>query len=176
MKNNSFAWIAALMILFMGCKHEKVYNQIVKDETTGKDIFIGYVNVDGLKGEIFRDAYVRGLSEYVAHDSTVQAFKLLLDKVSFRIIMGTWCSDSEEEVPRFLNILFNAEFDVLNPQNLEIICVDRNKEAGDIKVARYKADRVPTFIVYRDGREIGRIVERFKGKPEADLLEILKNY
>ncbi len=174
MKNSRYFLIVAMLVSLLACKQEKVYNQIVKDEVTGKDMYVGYVTVEGLKGEIFRDAYIRGLNEYVAHDSTVQAFKLLLNDVTFRVIMGTWCSDSDEEVPRFLNILYNAEYDVLNPANFELICVDRDKKAPGIKVAKYKAEKIPTFIVYRKGKEIGRIVERFKSNPETDLLEILK--
>jgi thiol-disulfide isomerase/thioredoxin len=164
----------AVLVALAACKHEKVYNKIVKDPKTGQDIFIGYVNVEGLKGDLFKDAYIRGLSEYSPNDSTVQECKKLMNGVSYRIIMGTWCSDSQEEVPRFFQVLYTAEADILNPEIMEIICVDSNKEAGDVNIKKYNIEKVPTFIIYRNGKEIGRIVERFKDRPETDLLEILK--
>lgn len=169
--------LAFTLLVFLGlsaCKHEKVYNQIVKDPKTGQDIFVGYVNVEGLKGDIFKEYYIKGLTEYMPNDSTVQECKKLMDGVSYRIIMGTWCSDSQEEVPRFLQVLLTAEVDVLKPEIMEIISVDRNKEAGDVNIKKYDIEKIPTFIIYRNGKEIGRIVERFNNRPETDLLEILK--
>ncbi len=166
--------ILSAFFAWTGCKHEKVYNQIVKDPKTGEDILRGYVNMEGLKSDIFKEAYIRGLNEYMPNDSVVQECKKLMDGVSFRIIMGTWCSDSQEEVPRFFQVLYTAEADILNPEIMEIICVDSNKEAGDVSIKKYDIEKVPTFIVYRKGKEIGRITERFNNRPETDLLEILK--
>jgi thiol-disulfide isomerase/thioredoxin len=173
MKKLIILLFSALVVL-SACKHEKVYNQIVKDPKTGEDILIGYVNIEGLKGDLFKDAYIKGLSEYMPNDSTVQECKKLMNGVSYRIIMGTWCSDSQEEVPRFFQVLYTADVDVLNPEIMEIICVNSNKEAGDAKIKKYNIEKVPTFIIYRNGKEIGRIIERFADRPETDLLEILK--
>lgn len=36
-------------------------------------------------------------------------------------------------------------------------------------------ERVPTFIVYADGRELGRIVETPEGSLEEHLVKILKS-
>jgi hypothetical protein len=38
-----------------------------------------------------------------------------------------------------------------------------------------RIERVPTFIVYGDGREIGRIVETPEGSLEEHLVKILKS-
>ncbi|HNQ59031.1 MAG TPA: hypothetical protein PK028_00085 [Bacteroidales bacterium] len=174
MKKITFWGLSLILLMLMSCKHEKVYNQIVKDETTGKDIYVGYVNVEGLKTEIFKDFYNNGLYNYEPNDSLVQALKPYLDDVTFRVIMGTWCTDTQEEIPRLLHVLYTAEYDPLNPEKFEMICVDRNKKAGNINVKKYNIEKIPTIILYKNGKEIGRIVERFTKRPEADLLDIVK--
>ena len=49
------------------------------------------------------------------------------------------------------------------------------KPAGDVKyfVEDLQVERVPTFIVYRGDREIGRIVENPKVTMLDDLIQIL---
>jgi hypothetical protein len=128
MRKITFWSLAIVLITLMSCKHEKVYNQVVKDETTGEDIYIGYVNVEGLKADIFKDFYNNGLHNYEPNDSLVQALKPYLDDITFRVIMGTWCSDTQEEIPRLLNVLYTAEYDPLNPEKFEMIAVDKTKK------------------------------------------------
>ena len=62
------------------------------------------------------------------------------------------------------------------PENkLEIIAVNRKKEAPGGEEGIYNIQRVPTIIVQKYGKEIGRIVEYpTSGYLERDLLEILK--
>ena len=55
-----------------------------------------------------------------------------------------------------------------------MIAVDKNKKAGNINIKKYNIEKIPTIILYRNGKEIGRIVERFTNRPEADLLNIVK--
>jgi thiol-disulfide isomerase/thioredoxin len=85
--------------------------------------------------------------------------------------MGTWCSDSRREVPRFLKLL-----DVLNfnsSAGLKIICVDDNKKGKGDEVDGLNIELVPTFILSQKGKEIGRIIESPKLTLEKDLLGII---
>src|SRR5436190_21093540 len=67
------------------------------------------------------------------------------------VYLGTWCSDSRREVSR----LFRALEHVGDPPfTIRWIAVDRDKHApGVTEPLRF----VPTFIVRRDGAEVGRI-------------------
>jgi thiol-disulfide isomerase/thioredoxin len=85
--------------------------------------------------------------------------------------MGTWCSDSRREVPRMLKVLDIIGFP---KENLSIINVDRNKkgiadEADDLNI-----ELVPTFILYEDEKEIGRIIETPEETLEKDLVRIVE--
>ena len=84
--------------------------------------------------------------------------------------MGTWCSDSRREVPRFYKILDSLNFP---SAKVKLIMVDRKKEAAGIDISPFNIELVPTMIFYNDGLEDGRIIETPKETLEKDLEEIL---
>jgi len=58
---------------------------------------------------------------------------------------------------------------------LQMIAVNRKYEAPGGEESKYNIQRVPTIIVSRYGKEVGRIVEHpATGYLERDLLDILK--
>jgi len=78
--------------------------------------------------------------------------------------MGTWCPDSRKEVPRFYKILDSLKF----PESqLKLITVNRMKKGIAQETDGLNIQRVPTFIFYKDGKEVGRIIEH----PSFDRLE-----
>lgn len=84
------------------------------------------------------------------------------------VYLGTWCGDSRREVTRLWRALDAAPA----PFTLRYVGVDRDKQVpaseGDVDL-----QRVPTFVVRREGREIGRIVEHAPRGIEIELTEIL---
>ncbi|MCB1057579.1 MAG: thioredoxin family protein [Acidobacteria bacterium] len=88
------------------------------------------------------------------------------------VYFGTWCSDSRREVSRFWRALDVTGSEV--PFELEYIAVDR----GDKRPPEMKEELglvyVPTFIVTRDGQEVGRMVEESPHGIENDLLALLE--
>jgi len=95
-------------------------------------------------------------------------------KYGLVVAMGTWCSDSREQVPRLLKIL-----ELLGPANpfpeLVLLGVDRGKKV--VPAARFPygpVERVPTIVVTFGGSEVGRFVETpLSGSLEEDLVRIL---
>lgn len=87
------------------------------------------------------------------------------------IVLGTWCEDSRREVPRFYKILDHLLFPSMYTR---IILVDKNKKDDKDKTEKLKIEYVPTFIVTdRNGKEIGRIVEKPKKSLESDLCVLM---
>lgn len=86
------------------------------------------------------------------------------------VFLGTWCGDSRREVARFFRAL-----DVAGevPFEVELIGVDRSKRTPDGRTEGRDIRFVPTFIVSRDGTELGRIVESAPDGVERDLLSLL---
>ncbi len=90
--------------------------------------------------------------------------------VDTRVYLGTWCSDSKREVPRFLKIADQAG---IPPARITLCGVDRSMKCADSSAQREKIERVPTFIFLKDGKEIGRIIEKPATTMEGDMLSIL---
>ena len=86
------------------------------------------------------------------------------------MFLGTWCSDSRREVPRLWKALDETGGAV--PFEVHYIGVDREKKEP-AAVAENSVLFLPTFIVRRGGREVGRIVETSPNGIERDLLALL---
>lgn len=87
------------------------------------------------------------------------------------VFLGTWCSDSRHEVPRLWSAVDAAGGMV--PFKVSYIAVDREKKDPGGQAEKSGLQYVPTFVVTRDGREVGRIVESSPNGVEADLLALL---
>jgi thiol-disulfide isomerase/thioredoxin len=87
------------------------------------------------------------------------------------VFLGTWCGDSAREVPRLWRSLDEAGASV--PFQLHYVGVDREKKQPAAPIANFEIEFVPTFIVSREGREVGRIVEHAPHGVERDLLALL---
>jgi hypothetical protein len=93
------------------------------------------------------------------------------DNLKIDVYLGTWCPDSLNNVPKFIKIL-----DLVRNPNVTVNFYNVNRKASkDVKyyVKDLKVERVPTFIFYRDGKEIGRIVENPQKSLVEDFLEII---
>ena len=79
------------------------------------------------------------------------------DDVSVLIFLGTWCHDSQREVPRMLKILETVGF----PQaDIKMVTLDFSKNDRLGLAAANEVKFTPTFIFFRQQNEIGRIVEK----------------
>jgi len=92
-------------------------------------------------------------------------------KYDITIVLATWCHDSQIQVPRFIKILDKLNY---NTKNVEIICVDKEKKAGNINIEMFNIEFVPTFIFYKNDKEKGRIIESPNTYLEKDMVNIIK--
>jgi thiol-disulfide isomerase/thioredoxin len=86
------------------------------------------------------------------------------------VYLGVWCSDSRREVPRFWKAL---EMAGEVPFEVRHVGVDRSFEAGEVSLEGVDLQAVPTFVVSRDGQEVGRVVETSPNGIEHDVLALL---
>lgn len=87
------------------------------------------------------------------------------------VLFGSWCGDSRRELARLWAALDLAggepSFEIL------YVGVDRARHEPAVFTVGRDLRFVPTFIVERDGRELGRVVEVSPGGIERDLLDLL---
>jgi len=89
-----------------------------------------------------------------------------LENHKVKIFLGTWCGDTKEWLPEFIKLWRDNG---LSEDQLEFIALHNEDEQykrspGQEEVAA-QVHRVPTFIFYEEGKEVGRIVE----SPSNDL-------
>lgn len=103
-------------------------------------------------------------------DQFIEMIRELQAGVEVVVVLGTWCSDSKTHVPRFLKIADRAG---ILDDRIRFYGVDRSKKSADGVPDRYRIERVPTFLFFKDGREVGRIVEAPRNSLEEDILVLL---
>ncbi|GAB4316565.1 MAG: hypothetical protein Kow00127_08050 [Bacteroidales bacterium] len=86
------------------------------------------------------------------------------------LVMGTWCHDSQMQVPRLFKILDQLDY---NTSLIRIVCLDYEKQAPGFDPATYSIERIPTIILLKNSREAGRITESPEETIEKDLLRII---
>jgi thiol-disulfide isomerase/thioredoxin len=135
-------------------------------------IFKGIINKEDLTGEPTFKWYAESQRIYPHPDtSAVAAFKNNVDKIYFIIFGGTWCEDTHFVLPKFFKIQEASAF----PENrIALFGVDRNKQTLGSVAEAMNIINVPTIIVMKNGKELGRVVEYGKtGKWDKELADII---
>ncbi len=111
-------------------------------------------------------------SSYTPNAAAVAGIKAQADSIRFMVFMGTWCEDSHFVIPRFFSLLQAAGYPATN---VSMIGTDRNKKAPGNLTETFSVKNVPTIIVLKNGRELGRVVEYgSSGLYDKDLSLILQ--
>lgn len=169
MKNIYFITIILLLFTLTGFSQD--INKIEFSERVGNIILIGECNRDAFTMQPFQEWYDPEYEEYTPEQAVVEKVKKnIRDALRIKIVMGTWCSDSQREVPRFYRIMDDAG---IPDEKVELISVNREKLVPGMDISALKIERVPTFIVYDGIKELDRIIETPAETLEKDLLRIL---
>jgi len=162
-----------LILFFVGSiltAQEK--NKIQIDDKSGKPILIGICDREAFSDSNFALWFNSGHKLYSPEEAIIDSIRNHNSEFTITIVMGTWCSDSRREVPNFYKLLDMLKF----PENkITLINIDRKKDAIYTDISKLNIELVPTFIIYKNGKEIGRIIETPIQSLEKDLLKILEN-
>ncbi len=159
-------WLFFLLsIFFVSCSlftgHKKLTSKkVIRD---GREMLYGKITLE----QLFFDYpdWQKEYENYQVQQSILEKLKTLEPDVKVLIFLGTWCSDSEREVPHFFKILDQAN--LTSKLSVELWAVDRKKNLPNNLSQKYQIEYVPTFIFFKNGQETGRIVE----SPESLYLE-----
>lgn len=95
-----------------------------------------------------------------------------LDSLRVEVICGSWCHDTRQQVVRFSKILDSLNFPT---DSINYHFVDRDKIPYDSGFAmEYQFRKVPVIVFYKNGKEIGSIIESPDSTLEVDMKSILK--
>ena len=159
------------VIIFSSTILAQDYNTIIMDDESEKPMLIGCCTREAFNDTSFSEWWNSEYNMYEVDVNTVDEIKESFEDVEIKLVMGTWCSDSRREVPRFYKILDEIGYP---SENVSLINVNRDKVGLADEVDGLEINFVPTIIFYKNDEEIGRIIEMPYESLEKDMLEIVK--
>jgi hypothetical protein len=145
-------------------------NKLIPNPETGEPMLIGYFTREALTDTNFSKWFNPEYEMYLPDSSSIEALKDKMSSIDITLVIGTWCSDTQEEVPRFFKILDSLSYPT---EEMTLIAVDLDKKTEGNEIDGLEIEFSPTIIFYHDGSEVGRIVERPNKSLELDMLKIL---
>ncbi len=133
-----------------------------------------------LKGIISRDLLIKdtAFAWYAENEKGYTPFPNAVEglkkhpEYELIVFMGTWCHDSHFIIPKFFKLVDAAAFP---PDHITLIGTDENKKTLSHLAEALGVKNVPTIIVLKDGKELGRVVEYGKyGMFDMELAEVVK--
>jgi thiol-disulfide isomerase/thioredoxin len=186
MKSNIFlALLTISLITFTSCNQKKAQTEaaetpavVAAEETSefdliddnGDPIIVGIQERATLESEPYKKWFDVGYKEHTLDTATVNTIKGSLAEATITVFMGTWCEDSQREVPAFYKVLDLAGIDA---STVKLITITEGKDAPENLIKENDIQYVPTIIFEKNGAEMGRIVEYSIFSMEKDIEKIL---
>ena len=146
------------------------------DSETESPYLLGKIDKNGLTGENYNTWFSKNHSDYKLDETLIKNMASSIKEYQITLFMGTWCGDSKREVPRFYKILEACNYPM---DQLTVVAVSRKsnlyKQSPNHEERGLNIHRVPTFIFYKNGQEVNRIVEDPVVSLEADINAIISN-
>lgn len=165
----SISILTALLISAL-FSFSQVQYEVLKDRNGGK-LLKGIITLDQIANDTAFSWYAENQVGYVPHTGALETLKKD-QNFHFIAFIGTWCGDSKNVMPKFFSLLQAASYPL---EKVSLIATDRSKKTiGNLAEAMGLVN-VPTIIVMKDGKELGRVIEYGKyGLFDMELAEILK--
>ncbi|MBE7693515.1 thioredoxin family protein [Tenacibaculum finnmarkense] len=157
--------VISILVLFIACGSVK---KIIVEENS-KEEFTGIITMSKLLKEPYRKWFKSRYEAYQLDDSLKISVQKYFRDVKIKAFIGLWCSDSKREIPSLLKIVKEGN---ISEKNIEIIAVNHKKKAKGLEKG-FTIFRVPTFIFYKNNKELGRFVELPQETLEQDILKII---
>lgn len=138
---------------------------------SGNKILKGFMSKQQLATDTAFVWYALNQQNYIPEAKALQAFSVNKDSINIIAFGGTWCDDTKYVLPKFFALTDAAG---ISQDRITLIGVDRNKKTIQHLTEAFAIINVPTIIIMKNGKEIGRVVEYGKsGMFDKDLGEIL---
>lgn len=112
--------------------------------------------------------FYTGVNKYQPNDNMLNYIKSNRDKFNVVALIGTWDEQSRILFPQLYKVMVLAG----SPETQMLIFgADQKLDTG--APTEYKLKKVPTFIILKEGKELGRISGSVDESIEADIAKIL---
>ena len=143
----------------------------ISRDANGNKILKGFITEQELATDSSFAWFAKNQEGYVPDQAALQALKANKDSINIIAFGGTWCGDTKFILPKFFMLADAAGF----PESrVTLIGVDHDKKTIQHLSEAFDITNVPTIIVMKKGKELGRVVEYgHEGMFDKELGEII---
>ena len=162
------------ILLFFSCKtkvsdSKKETNKVIENKEENINI-IGYFDRNELQKNPYALWFDENYKNYDLDELTAKKIKPLIKNFEITVFMGTWCEESQKDIPGFFKL-----YDYIKADNdkIQLIGMSEQKTTPQNYEKGLEIFNVPTYIFKKNGKEINRIVEFPVETLEKDIFKIL---
>jgi len=143
----------------------------ISKDASGNKVIKGFMTQKDLATDSSFQWFANNQKGFTPQANAVEAFKQAKDSIHIVAFGATWCDDSKYILPKFFALTDAAGF----PQErITLLGVDRDKKTINQLSEAFNVTMVPTIIVLKNGKEVGRVVEYGRyGMVDKELGEIV---
>ena len=167
--------LAAILIFISSCIFSQKTNQTYTDQR-GRKQLVGKSDRSALMKVPYQNWYQPRYEGYSVDTVVLEKCRRGLEGVTVEVFMGTWCGDSQRHIPKFYKIvdyLGIGESDIQLTNVYDFGQENKYKQSLHGEEKGKLIHRVPTFIFYKKGKEIGRIIQDPVASLEEDMFKIV---
>ena len=163
----SFQLLVLLLLLFWsaGCSAQT-------HRQRKSTVLSGQYQPEQVKAQSGLEWFGNGVATYAPDKKVIEQLRQSWTPAhSAVIVAGSWCPDTHRDLPSYYKALQAAGI----PESSQSLWfVDRRFRKADGISKQYQVTSVPTFVVLKEGKEVGRFAGRPGIKVESELLRVLQ--
>ena len=164
--------LLCIISILSSCESKLTPLKVTHGQTIeGKPFIMGKINRQNLLTYEHSNWFETEYLNYKIPNGWIEKNENLLNQMELKLFLGTWCEDSEREVPGMLKLLDYSGFDF---SNIEMYAVSEEKNTNENYENGLNIINVPTLIFYKNGKEINRFVEFPNISLAKDLEQIIQ--
>jgi thiol-disulfide isomerase/thioredoxin len=143
----------------------------ITHDASGNKVLKGFITKQELATDSSFTWFAQNQQGYTPDQNALQLLRANRDSVNIVAFGGTWCGDTKFILPKFFLL---ADAAGLSQDHVTLLGVDHDKKTIQHLSEAFGIINVPTIIVMKNGKELGRVVEYgHTGLFDKDLAEIL---
>ena len=153
--------VVIVLIAFIACKPQYASSQEFHAyqssyDHKGRKVLRGVVTRPDIENDTAFSWFQKNYKLGNPDADAVDAFKKHAGDFQVLIFAGTWCPDTQNLLPQFYQLTDAAGYP---DSSITLIGVDNEKTTlGNLHTTFHLVD-VPTFIILKNGKEVGRVIE-----------------
>lgn len=153
---NKFLFTAILLAFTFAAFSQSQYEVSKDPKHPEVKVLRGIINKDIVRNDTSFKWYAESQKIYNPSDTSVVGPLQRNKNVSYILFGGTWCEDTQFILPKFFKLQEKAGI----PDNkITFFGVNREKQTLGNLASAMNITNVPTIIVMKNGKEVGRVVE-----------------